>query len=260
MRKLNLRFSPVWLFPVGVAVITAILYFNSTRKKGIEVTISFAQAGKIEPEVTPLRYRGVEVGTVSAVELSRDIKSVIVKARLERFADRLAVSGTKFTIVTPKIGVDGVKGLDTLVSGAYIDIEPGDGLPMTQFSGATFEDSSMNVTIYHLRTRQAQSVDVGDSVTFRGLKVGEVIEADVSDDFEWVDLKIGIDKKFAKLVRVNSHFWVPEAVSADIGFFSAKLKVSSFEEAVKGSVAFSTPKPMGKIAAQGKTFVLSVSQ
>jgi paraquat-inducible protein B len=259
MKKFKLPFSPVWLFPIIAAVVTAALLFDSARTTGMEVTISFANAAKIEPHITPLRYRGVHVGEVTSVKLSDNLKTVIVKGRLEPFANRLAASGTKFTIITPKIGMDGVQGLDTIVSGAYIDIEPGDGPPMTEFVGGSLEESYSKMVTYVIRTKQVQSIDVGDSVTFRGLKVGEVIEADVSDDFNWVDLKIGVDSKFSKLVRVNTYFWVPQAISADIGFFSAKLKVSSFEEAVKGSIAFTTPHPAGRKAPPGKKFVLSAA-
>ena len=35
--------------------------------------------------------------------------------------------GTRFWIVRPRIGTGGVSGLGTLVSGAYIEVDPGPG-------------------------------------------------------------------------------------------------------------------------------------
>src|SRR3546814_19105893 len=50
---------------------------------------------------------------------------VLVKVELTNDAADLAVDDTKFWIVRPRIGLGGVSGLNTLLSGAYIGLDLG---------------------------------------------------------------------------------------------------------------------------------------
>ena len=80
------------------------------------------------------RDRGVDVGEVEAVTLDQSLSHVNVTARLNKPAAGLAREGSEFWIVEPRISVDQVTGLQTLLSGSYIEVSPGSG--MTASSGA----------------------------------------------------------------------------------------------------------------------------
>ena len=43
--------------------------------------------------------------------------------------------GTRFWIVRPWVGFGGVSGLGTLLSGAYVEFDPGEGQPASDFVG-----------------------------------------------------------------------------------------------------------------------------
>ena len=61
--------------------------------------------------------------------LNEDLDSVTVVARLDREDTKLLRDGTRFWVVRPRLGAGGVSGLNTLLSGAYIELEPGSGAP-----------------------------------------------------------------------------------------------------------------------------------
>src|SRR5690606_27873095 len=86
-------------------------------------TISFQTAEGLEVGKTQLRYKDVVVGTVSGIRLSEDRSKVLVQADLIGDAASLARAGTRFWVVRPRLGVSGVSGLGTLLSGAYIAVD-----------------------------------------------------------------------------------------------------------------------------------------
>src|SRR6266850_1539516 len=81
-RKWN--FSFVWVVPVVAAIVAGYLVYNKVREFGSTITINFRDADGLKSGQTPLQYRGVVIGEVSSVELSKDQKYAVVKVKLRR--------------------------------------------------------------------------------------------------------------------------------------------------------------------------------
>ncbi|MCV5950799.1 MlaD family protein, partial [Escherichia coli] len=67
----------------------------------------------------------VKVGLITEVTLSENYDHIIAKAQMNKDAERMLRDDTMFWVVKPRIGRDGVSGLETLLSGAYIQLQPG---------------------------------------------------------------------------------------------------------------------------------------
>lgn len=249
----------LWLFPISAIVICCWLSYHYIINRGPLITISFNDAAAIEVNKTPLRYRGVTVGKVQSLQLSEDTEQVIVKARLSREAKPLAVEGTRFWIVQPQVGFQGVSGLETILKGPYIQLEPGDGKIKTSFEGYMGDDISDNApgTVkYFLKASEVDSVNVGDSVSFRGLKIGAVSGVRLGDKAQVLIVQVNIDVKYVRLIRTNTTFWRRKGLQADLGLFGAKIEVNSLESLMRGGIAIVTPPEPGKIANAESTFEL----
>ncbi|HCC1303778.1 TPA: MCE family protein, partial [Salmonella enterica subsp. enterica serovar Paratyphi C] len=72
--KTKRRISPFWLLPLIALMIAGWLVWDSYQDRGNSVTIDFMSADGIVPGRTPVRYQGVEVGTVEDVSLSKDLR------------------------------------------------------------------------------------------------------------------------------------------------------------------------------------------
>src|SRR5829696_1268828 len=125
----------VWIVPIVALAVGGWMVFREFRNRGPEITIEFAEGKGVEPRKTTLDYLGVSVGTVTAVELKEDLTGVNVTLRLNRNASELAREGAQFWIVHPEIGLTGVRGLETLFTGARINGRPGKGSLATHFRG-----------------------------------------------------------------------------------------------------------------------------
>ena len=128
--------SIIWLIPMVAAVIGVWLFYRAAVEKGPTITIAFEKAEGLSAGKTKIKYKDVEVGSVSRIQLSPNLSHVIVTAELAPECRRYLTEDTKFWVVTARVTAGEVSGLSTLLSGAYIGMEPGrTGMPTSHFKG-----------------------------------------------------------------------------------------------------------------------------
>ncbi|MDZ4660976.1 MAG: MlaD family protein [Pseudomonadota bacterium] len=253
----------VWFFPAIAVILTSWLFYDYFQHRGPLIKIIFTDASSVEAQKTPLRYRGINVGKVENIVLSRDGKEVVVFARLTKDAKRLAVVGTKFWVVQPEVDFEGVRGLETIFRGSYIRVEPGKGKSSLLFRGQTgneINDTTADTVMYRLQTPLSESINVGDTVTYRGLKVGSVSGMKLSPKSQLIEVQVSIEKQYAKLIRTNTVFWRKTGIQANLGLFNSEIKISSLESLMRGGIALAIPNEPGPIAKSQTVFSLESSQ
>ena len=100
----NLAGSYMWLLTLVCLVAAIGLVWWSMPEEGVHIEIHFPDGHGLRVEDT-LRYRGIDVGTVEAVELKDDLAGVDVKVVLKPFAEPLARQGSQFWIVRPELSL-----------------------------------------------------------------------------------------------------------------------------------------------------------
>ena len=123
VRSRRPRLSLVWLVPLLALAIGASLVVRSVLQTGPRIEIEFHTAEGLEAGKTEVRYKEVVIGRVQAVTLRDDRQHVIAEVQLDRAAAGVAVDDTSFWVVRPRVGVGGVSGIGTLLSGAYIGVD-----------------------------------------------------------------------------------------------------------------------------------------
>mgnify|MGYP000157867490 FL=1 len=119
------NWSPVWIFPIVTALIGAWILFYHYSHQGPEVTLITTNAEGIEGGKTTIKSRSVDVGVVESATLTDDLTHVEIKARLNAGMEKLLHGDSVFWVVKPQVGREGISGLGTLLSGAYIELQPG---------------------------------------------------------------------------------------------------------------------------------------
>src|ERR1700712_4210868 len=130
-------FQPIWIIPIIAALIAAFLGWRAIEARGPTITITFNTADRMQAGQTKIRHKAVDLGTVKSVVLADDMSKVKVEIEMQRTASRYLTSNARFWVVRPRIGFGGVSGLDTLLSGAYIELDPGslEGSSQHDFTG-----------------------------------------------------------------------------------------------------------------------------
>ena len=119
------RLSPVWIIPILAAALGVWVAVTRIMSEGPKITIVFQSAEGLEAGKTKISYRGVDVGTITAIRLSRDHQRVIATAQMTPKTEEFLAEDTRFWVVRPRISGASVTGLGTLISGAYIGMEIG---------------------------------------------------------------------------------------------------------------------------------------
>jgi len=126
------HWSPVWIFPIVTALIGAWILFYHYSHQGPEVTLITTNAEGIEGGKTTIKSRSVNVGVVESATLTDDLTHVEIKARLNAGMEKVLQGDSVFWVVKPQVGREGISGLGTLLSGAYIELqEPKAGKKMS---------------------------------------------------------------------------------------------------------------------------------
>ncbi len=117
--------SSVWFIPILALILGIYVVVHSWVNEGPEIEIAFSTADGLEPGKTKIKYRNVDMGVVQKVRLNEEFDGIIATAKLEKQATPLLREDTRFWVVTARVGLDRITGLDTLLSGAYIQLSPG---------------------------------------------------------------------------------------------------------------------------------------
>ncbi|MDH3664878.1 MAG: MlaD family protein, partial [Alphaproteobacteria bacterium] len=253
--------SMVWIIPLVAAAIAAWLAFVALSERGPTVSISFKTAEGLEAGKTKVKYKDVDVGLVTEVTLSEDLSHIVVTAEMAKGAEAHMNDGTRFWIVRPRVGAGGVSGLSTLVSGAYVEIDPGEGEPESTFVGLEeppLIDSDVAGREFVLRTDTLSSISRGSPIQFRGLDVGEILGYELDEDGQGVSLHAFVQEPYDRLVSERTRFWNTSGISLELSADGINASTGSLQSLLVGGIAFDTPltSTVEEAAAPGTAFPL----
>lgn len=241
------RVSWIWLVPLIAALVGASLLFRDWLHAGPTITISFDTADGIEVGQTQVRYKEVVIGTVTHVDVSKDRKNALVRAQINRdSADYVARSGSRFWVVRPRLGISGVTGLNTLISGAYISVDAAekvkeDSEPVYEFKGLEQPpeiSSSRPGTRFTLQAFDLGSLEIGSPVYFRQIQVGQVVGYSLDKTGRAVNVQVFVDAPYDKFVTRDARFWNASGVNVSLDADGFKVQTGSLVSLVAGGVAF----------------------
>ena len=171
-------FSPVWIIPLVAAALGLWLVVKYYSAKGPEIEVTFETAEGIIAGKTPVLCRSVSVGTVGQVRLSEDLKQVVVTLDMTHDATRLLVSDTQIWVVRARYSSAGVSGLNTIVSGNYLELQPGEHKDARRkFLGLENPPvTPPGVPGLHIRllAGTAGGLGPGASIIYKGIDVGKI--------------------------------------------------------------------------------------
>ena len=261
------KLSPIWVVPVLALLIAGWLALKAWQEKGPEIRIVFDDAAGIAVGKTYVRFRDVIVGKVTGIKLSDNFEKVTTLIELDPQVKSLVSEFTRFWVVSPRISLAGVSGLETLLSGVYIEMDPGEaGTFSTQFSGLTEPPSVRSYqqgTQYILLAEELGSLDIGSPVYHRQIPVGEVTRYRLLPDAGKVEIRIFINTPHDRLIKTNTNFWNVSGINFEVGPNGIIAKMETLSALVSGGLSFSTPPSIGnkaEVAQSGSEFYLFTDQ
>jgi len=253
----------IWILPI-IALISAILMVYQTEfNKGPLITIEFDNAEGLQAGKTRIKSRSVDVGTVETIALNKDFSRAIIKARIAKPFVDLLKSDSELWIIKPRIGNDGISGMSTLLSGAYIEIKPGTSKE-TKLSFVALKSPPVlqqydekGISI-RLQSEDASSISTGDPVLYKGFKVGTISSATFSWENRCFEYDAFIEEQYHDLLSDASRFWNASGININYGARGLKIQTSSLDALISGGVTFDLPEgsTRGNPVEEGHLFQL----
>lgn len=240
------RFSLIWLIPIAAAAVTGYLLWTTYAARGPLISVQFDTADGLTAGQTQVRYKSVTIGTVENIDLAEDLSGVSARIRMDKDIEERLTDRARFWVVRPRLTAGNVSGLETIVSGAYIEFDPGQPGGEARRAYRGLEDppgirSDEPGRIFTLKTWRLGSLNRGSPVFFRDVQVGEILSFDPPGLDGIVTLRAFIRSPYESYVRDGSRFWNTSGVRLAFGPDGLNLEVESLRAVLAGGVAFDTP-------------------
>ncbi len=254
--------SPVWLIPLAAALIGCWLLYQTIASQGPRITLRLDTAEGLEAGQTLVKVRNVEVGHVDSVRLTDDYNGAIATIQMGPDTQKLLVADTEFWVVKPRVGRQGISGLGTILSGAYIRLQP----------GARTESERRFVALNHppvppagtpgvsitLASDGDNPLNVGDPVIYQGQTVGQIEAAEFSAEDKRMSYQVFIEAPFDQIVTQATQFWLRSGIDFHIGADGVDIQTGSLQAIFAGGVTFGLPGGLepGPVVQDGAAFEL----
>jgi paraquat-inducible protein B len=251
----DLKFSPVWLVPVVALVIGLWMIYSHYAGQGPIIEISFQSGEGIQAGTTKARTKNVEIGEVLDLRLSEDAENVVLSVRIYPHAAELLREDSQFWVVRPRIGLAGISGLSTLLSGAYIEMSPGSAEDLANnFEGLEAPPvTPLGTPGLHVTLDSAgnQALQEGDPILYQGIEVGTI-------EFAYFDNQKRRSNYNAFIAAENTRFWFNSGLSVELSADGIRFDVASPATVLAGGVAFDVPEglPLGERITERAFFTL----
>jgi paraquat-inducible protein B len=240
--------STLWLIPLVAALLGIWLAYQHFSELGPQITISFETATGLEAGKTRIKYKDVDIGMVEEVELGDDLSTITVTATLDKTMAPYLGADSRFWVVRPRVGVTGISGLATLVSGAYIAFDPGSGETTAHFKGleeppVTPADApGIHLT---LTTDKPHAIDVGTPVYYKLLKVGRVDSRHLALDKGQFEFGVFINAPYDQLINSDTRFWNISGIEVSFDADGFQISSESLEVLLLGGITFDSVEGAG---------------
>ncbi len=234
-------FTSIWIVPLVALVIALWLAWQHYTRLGPEIQIIFPKNEGLQAGQSVIKYKDVPIGKVTKIQLTEDGKEVIIYARMEKMATDYLNESTKFWIVKPEVGVTGVSGLETLISGTYINMyaKKSEQTKEAFYGLAHAYRKNTEGEYFVLSASEGYGIIKGTPIYYKDLEAGQVEYVSLNKEGRGVDFIIFINQTFLPYLHKDSKFWVMSTLDVDISQGRLDLSVAPLTTLIHSGIVFS---------------------
>jgi len=178
---------PGWIWAVPIAAVGIVIWLSlrAFAQRGVDVTVTFADAAGMKATDTKVMYHGLEVGKVDGLELTTDRQRIIAHLDLHKDVEGELTTGTRFYLQGAQVSLANPASLKAIVAGPTILMVPGKGVPARQFVGDIGnppERFAFTVPYAVSFEGDVGKLQLGAPVSLRGFTVGKVSSVALTTD------------------------------------------------------------------------------
>lgn len=256
----DVTISPIWILPILALIITGWLVVKVVMESKIPITIEMQHAEGIVVGKTVLKFRGINGGLVTDIDMADDLTHVIVHAEVNRNVEPYLTTESKFWVVRAQISLAGVSGLETVLSGDYIALDPSSkGKAISHFRALESapptgdDEPGLRVT---LQAEKLGSVSEGSQIFYRQIAIGKVRFFRLSKDSKNVHISALIKEQYQHLVNQSTVFWNSGGIRLKGSLSGFEIQTESLSSVLAGGISLFTPDVSAPAIVQSTIFEL----
>ena len=237
-------FTTIWLVPVIAMSIALWLAYQYYSTIGPTIEITFKENAGLVANQSQLKLRNVNIGMVTKISLSKDEDGVVVQVKVNKEVSKYLNDKAKFWIVHADVGSHGVSGLDTILSGSYIELYGvKEEKSKLQFIGLDkpYIDKEAAGKYYLLSAPNSNNIVEGSQVYYRMIEVGRVERVAIASDGKKVNFTIFVKEKYVPYINNESQFYTNSSVNIDFSKGKLDINIASVSQLVHGGISIYTP-------------------
>ncbi|MBQ4847289.1 intermembrane transport protein PqiB [Pseudoalteromonas sp. MMG005] len=239
------KFSFIWFIPVIALLITGWMLYQHQINQGYTIFVKMASAEGIVAGKTQVKVRNVKIGTVETLRLQLEQNAVIARVQIDSHYDHLLTEDAKLWVVKPRIDESGISGMNTLLSGVYLELEPGQSEARSTLFTLQEEPALISQDVsgkrFQLKAKQAEVLDIGSGIYFRNYKIGQIESAKFNVDDLIMEYGIFIFSPYDKLITTNAIFWVSSGIDVNLSTEGIQVSTGSLSKLIKGGISVDYP-------------------
>jgi paraquat-inducible protein B len=238
-------FTSIWLVPFIALLIAGWLAYQYFSELGPQIRIVFPKNEGLQAGQSRIKYRNVPIGTIQKIELQEDGEGIVVVARMDKTVKSFLNDSSKFWIVKPEVGLGGISGLDTLISGTYINMYASKSEESIEtFLGQShaYRDDTQGEYFVLNSPKGNNAVKAGTPIYLKNIKVGQVEYVVLALDNASVDVIVYIENRYTPYLRTDSNFWVRSTFGVSLNNGRVDLAVAPITDLIGGAIEFSSQK------------------
>ncbi len=236
--------TTIWLVPFIAMTIALWLAYQYYSKIGPTIEINFKENAGLIANQSQLKLRNVNIGMVTKISLSKDGEGVTVQVKVNKEVSKYLNEKAKFWIVHADVGSHGVSGLDTILSGSYIELYGvKEKKRKLKFVGLDkpYIDKDAAGKYYILSAPNSNNIVEGSHVYYRMIEVGRVERVAISPDGKKVNFTIFVKEKYVPFINYESQFYTNSSFSLDFSKGKLDMNIASVSQLVHGGISIYTP-------------------
>ena len=233
-----------WLIPIISIIIAVIMLKDRYELKGKEFVLTIQNAKGLIPKTDTIIFKGIKVGKIESIKIDEDnLSQFKIYGVMYKKYDFLLKKGTQFWKVSPEISLKGVKNLDTIITGSYIEILPPkknkqelERLP-SKYNFIALSHPPLNGITTIIKTKDS-SFGIGTILIYRGIQVGEIIDKELKKgDIFYTAL---IYNKYKNILGKDTKFIPMKPLELKASLNGIKLTIPSIKNLITGAIKIET--------------------
>ncbi|MCB9481018.1 MAG: MCE family protein [Desulfobacteraceae bacterium] len=205
------------------------------------ITIIFDNADNLKKGTTPLKYKGMVIGKVTDVKYTANMEKIAAEVSLFANSPDISKKGSIFFLVTPQISPRGITGLETILSGAYINTFIGSGGYSNEFHALNTppaDHPDMKGKKIIIKTKKDNSFRQGTPIFYGSIEAGMITKTSLLSGNENIDMEALIYNDFKDLVSSKTKFFNISGINIKADLFEVELQSRNLSTIINGGIEF----------------------